>query len=67
MLCYQLINRHLFTDTFFDKTKGKSIRGNTCAQIFVIEKCFVAMRPKRSNGDLQYDLHMFCKDNGVPI
>ena len=67
MLRYRYINRQLFTDDFFAKTKGRFIRENNCAQIFLSNKGFVAIYLMRSTGDFQYDLQMFCKDIGVTI
>ena len=47
-------------------TKHYTIRGNTCAQIFVSDKEFVAIYMMKSKGEFYYTLHMFCKEVGVP-
>ena len=66
MLRYKRIDSQFFTDTFFVTEKGKSTRGNTCAQLFVSDKGFVAIYPMKSKGDYKEALHKFCKDVGVP-
>ena len=45
MLIYNHINSQLFTDTPFATAKGKQTCGNTCYQIFVSDKLFVAVYP----------------------
>ena len=67
MLRYKRIESQFFTDTFFVTAKGKSSRGNTCAQIFVSDKGFVAIYPMESKGDFLNALHQFCKEVGVPV
>ena len=62
MLRYKRINSQFFTDTFF----GKSTRGNTCAQLFVSDKGFVAIYPMKSKADYPQALHLFLKEVGVP-
>ena len=66
MLRYKRINSQFFTDTFFVTGKGKSTRGNKCAQIFVSDKGFVVIYPMQSKGDFPTALHQFCKEVGVP-
>ena len=56
-----------FTDTFFATTKGKLTRGNTCVQIFVSDKGFVAIYPMKSKGEFLDALKLFCKEVGVPL
>lgn len=66
MLRYKWINSQFFTDTFFVTKKGKSSRGNSCAQIFVSDKGFVAIYPMQSKSEFVDALQMFCKEVGVP-
>jgi hypothetical protein len=66
MLCYKKINSNFFTDTFYVTTKGKSTRGNTCAQLFVSDKGFVAIYPMLKRSNYKDAFHQFCKDAGVP-
>jgi hypothetical protein len=40
---YGRISSKFFTDTFFATKLAKSLRGNTCAQIFVSDKDFIAL------------------------
>ena len=55
-----------FTDTFFVTSKGKSQRGNTCAQLFVSDKGYVAIYPMKSKSEFLNALKQFCKEVGVP-
>ena len=48
-LRYNRINDHLFMDTMFAMANGgKSIRGNTCAQVFTTDKGFIGVNPKKN-------------------
>ena len=67
MLRYKRIQSHFFTDTFFVTKKAKSSRGNTCAQIFVSDKGFVAIYLMKKRSDFYDALQLFCKEVGVPI
>jgi hypothetical protein len=67
MLRYKRINSQFFTDTFYITAKGKSSRGNTCAQLFVSDKGYVAIYPMSSKSQYKDALHLFCKEIGVPI
>ena len=40
MLRYRRTNSDFFTDTFFATSKGKTLRGHTCSQLFVNDKGF---------------------------
>ena len=66
MLRYKRIQSQFFTDTLFVTSKGKSSRGNTCAQLFVSDKGFVAVYPMRSKSQYPDVLKLFCKEVGVP-
>ena len=66
MLRYRRIRSHFFTDTLFVTAKGKSTRGNTCAQLFVSDKGFVAIYPMRHQRDYLSALKLFAKDVGAP-
>ena len=67
MIRYKRINSKFFTDTLFVTKKGKSSRGNTCAQLFVSDKGYVAIYPMKRKGDYVNALHLFCKEIGVPM
>ena len=41
--------------------------GNTCFQLFVSEKVFVATYPMINQEELYMALHWLCKDIGVPV
>ena len=45
---------------------GKSIRGNTCAQVFTTDKGFIGVYPIRSKGEVKHALRLFCKEVEVP-
>jgi hypothetical protein len=66
MLRYRRIKSQFYTDTFFVTDKGKSLRGNKCAQLFVSDKGYVAIYPMESKGSFKDALHQFCKEIGVP-
>ena len=55
-----------FSDTLFVIKKAKSLRGNTCAQIFVLDNGFVAVYPMRLQSEYLLALKQFAKDVGVP-
>lgn len=66
MLRYRRIDSHFYTDTFFVTAKGKSTRGNTCAQLFVSDKGYIALYLMKSKGQYLQALQQFCKDVGIP-
>ena len=66
MLRYRRIQSWFYTDTMFATRRGKSTRQNTCCQVFVSDKGFVAVYPMRHQRDFQDALHLFCKEIGVP-
>ena len=54
-------------DTFFAMKKGgKSSRGNTCCQLFVMDKGFVYVIPMRRKSDVLAAVKQFAKDIGAP-
>ena len=67
MLRYKRINSQFFTDNLFVTKKGKSTRGNTCAQLFVSDKGFVAIYLMEKKGNYVKALHLFCKEIGMPM
>jgi len=67
MLRYRRIQSVFFTDTMFASPKAKSTRGNTCCQVFVSDKGFVAVYPMKSQTEFETALHWFCKQVGVPV
>ena len=42
------------------------MRGNTCTQLFVSDKGFIAIYPMKSKSQFKDALHQFCKEVGVP-
>ena len=66
-LRYNRINDHLFMDTMFAMPNGgKSIRGDTCAQIFTTDKGFIGVYPMKSKGEAKHALRLLCKEVGAP-
>ena len=65
MLHYKSINSQFFTDTLFATEEGKLRCGNTCSQIFLSDKVFVAVYPIYNKSHFESALHKFCKDIGV--
>lgn len=66
-LRYRRIRTHFFMDTFFATGKaGKSLRGNTCCQLFVTDKGFVYVVPMRTRADVSSAVRAFVKAIGAP-
>ena len=65
VLRYRWIQSVFFTDTMFTTPKAKSTHGNTCCQVFVSDKGFVAVYPMKSQSEFETALHWFCKQVGV--
>ena len=63
---YRRIPSTFFTDTMFAQPGAKSTRGNSCCQVFVSDRSFVALYPMKSQTQFQDALHWFCKQVGVP-
>jgi hypothetical protein len=53
-------------DTLFATKMAKSMRGHTCAQIFVSDKDFVALYPMKKESEYFLALKEFAKDVGAP-
>jgi hypothetical protein len=63
---YRCIKSSFFTNTLFAMKSAKSIRGNICAQIFVLDKGFVALYPMKDQRGYLLVLKQFAKDVGAP-
>ena len=67
MLRYDRISCDIFMDTYFAaKELGPSIRGFTCAQLFVSDFGFVKVKPMKLKSELPLALKSFFKGVGVP-
>ena len=66
ILWYGRITSTFFADTMFAQPGVKSTRGNSCCQVFVSDKGFVALYPMKSQTEFQDALHWFYKQVGVP-
>ena len=65
MLRYRRLKSTFFTDSMF-ANKYKSLRQNTCCQVFVSDRSYIAVYPMRSQEEFSTALHWFCKQVGVP-
>ena len=63
-LHYRRLNTRIYTDTMFSKTK--SLKSNTCCQIFTDGKGFIWAEPMKSKADAGNALHKFMQDVGIP-
>lgn len=59
-----LLNTKVFSDTAFNETT--SVRGHTCAQLFVTAEGFTFGETMKTKGDAYLALDRFCKEVGVP-
>ena len=50
---------------FATKT-AKSLRGNTCCQVFVLDMDFISLYPMRQESEYPLALKEFAKDAGAP-
>ena len=66
MLRYRRIESTFYTDTMFATPDAKSPCQNTCCQVFVSDKGFVAIYPMKSQEEFKTALHWFCKQVEVP-
>ena len=48
---YRHLKSKFFTDTLFATKKDKSLRGNTCAHLYVSDKGFVAVHPMKMQSE----------------
>ena len=62
MLRYSKIKEYFYMDTLIATSEGgKSLRGNTCGQLFVTDKGFVYFVPMRSRSDVLLAVKKFAK------
>ena len=67
MLRYRRIKDYFFMDTFFAMSKGgKSSRGNTCCQLFVMDKGFLYVVPMKRKSEVMQAVKQFAKEVGAP-
>ena len=67
MLRYKRIDEYFFMDTFLATRKAqRSVRGNTCCQLFVTDKGFIYVVPMRTRLDLLSAVKQFAKEIGAP-
>ena len=66
-LRYERLNEYFYMDTLIATSKGgKSLRGNTCGQLFVTNKGFVRFVAMNSRSEVILAMKQFAKEVGVP-
>ena len=63
---YRKINSTFFTDTMFATKLAKSLRGNTCIQVFCSDKDFMMVYPMKKEAEYPLALKEFAKEVGAP-
>jgi hypothetical protein len=63
-LRFPSLNTRIYTDTMF--ASHKSLRGNTCAQLFTNGMGYDRFYPMKTKGDASESLMRFIQDSGVP-
>ena len=63
-LNYSFLRSNVYSDTFFFQTK--SVRGFTCAQIFVTDTYFAQTYNMQSKSEAAYKLELFVQEYGLP-
>lgn len=67
MLRYYRIQCDMYMDTYFAANKlGPSIRGHTCAQLFVTDFGWCKVKPMKLKSELPLALKSLFKEDGVP-
>ena len=67
MLRYKRINEYFYMDTFYATAKGsKSLRQNTCCQLFVTDKGYVYVVPMKAEKQVIHAVKQFAKEIGAP-
>ncbi len=63
---YRKLRSKFFTDTMFATKKAKSLRGNTCCQVFVSDCDFLSLYPMQQESEYPLTLKLFAKEVGAP-
>jgi hypothetical protein len=63
---YRKIKSTFYTDTMFATKKAKSLRGNTCLQLFVLDKDYIVVYPMTKESEYPLALKLFAKEIGAP-
>ena len=67
MLRYETLNEYFYMDILIATSKGgKSLRGNTCGQLFVTKKGFVYFVAMKYISEVILAMKQFSKEIGVP-
>jgi hypothetical protein len=63
---YRKLKSKFFTDTMFATKKARSLRGNTCCQVFVSNCDFISLYPMQQESEYPLALKQFAKEVGAP-
>ena len=63
---YRRLNSTFFTDTMFATKKAKSLRGNTCVQVFFSDRDYMTVYPMKKESEYPLALKQFAKEVGAP-
>ena len=63
---YRKLRSKFFTDTMFAAKKAKSLRGNTCCQVFVYDCDSLSLYPMQQESEYPLALKQFAKEVGAP-
>jgi hypothetical protein len=63
---YTRLNSTFFTDTMFATKPAKSLRGNTCCQVFFSDVDYMAVYPMKKESEYPLALKLFAKEVGAP-
>ena len=63
---YRKLRSKFFTDTMFATKKARSLRGNTCCQVFVSDCDFLSLYPMQQESEYPLALKLFAKEVGAP-
>ena len=67
MLRYRRINQYFFMGTFFVTRKGgTSSQGNTCCQLFIMDKGFIYAVPMKQKSEVLLAIKQFAKEVSAP-
>jgi hypothetical protein len=63
---YPRLNSTFFTDTMFATKLAKSLRGNTCCQVFFSDVDYMVVYPMKKEAEYPLALKLFAKEVGAP-
>ncbi len=64
---YRKLKSKFFTDTMFATKKARSLRGNTCCQVFVSDCDFLSLYPMQQESEYPLALKQFAKESSCYV